>query len=198
MPDAVPLPGELALAALDPAGKYALPIRTLRQFLVSLELLLRLEHCSAGLAPDQESAMHGELVGNGLPTRVEALLARRAGPDELFFEIFMPISGEGLMDLGEVNLYKILLPLSEFQFLQARFGFFISHTLILAPLLKSDKLLKLDFGLLARTPCLLHCELLLRLLLLLDLRLSLLACEALISFSRIVCLALFLAWTIRC
>ena len=75
MPDAVSLPGELALAALDPARKYAFPIRTLRQFLVSLELLLRLEHGSTGLAPDKESTMHGELVCNDLPIGIEALLA---------------------------------------------------------------------------------------------------------------------------
>ena len=138
MPDAVPLPGELALAAIDPARKYALPIRILRQFLVPLELLLRLELGSAGLAPDQDSTMHGELVCNDLPIGIEALLARRARVDYFFFEIFMPISGKSLMDLREVNLYEILLSLSEFQFLQARFGFVISCSLILAPLLKSN------------------------------------------------------------
>ena len=75
VPDAVTLPGELALAALDPARKYAFSIRILRQFLVSLELLIRLEHGSARLAPDQASTMHGELVGNYLTIGIEALLA---------------------------------------------------------------------------------------------------------------------------
>ena len=91
-----------------------------------LERVLIDEARSAGLAPDQDLPVHGELVLLHLSAGVKGLVARYAGPADFFFEILwhFQFSIEGLEIPHNLD-FRLLLRVSEFFYLNIRFHVFI-------------------------------------------------------------------------
>ena len=90
-----------------------------------LERVLVDETGSAGLAPDQDLPVHGELVLLHLPAGVKGLVARYAGPADFFLEILrhFQFAIEGLEIPHNLD-FCLLLRVSEFFYLNIRFHFF--------------------------------------------------------------------------